>query len=61
MGLSRMKVTHLAIYAPIFDKWARDNFSPEQHRLLKTFFSDKARLLFHQKQVAVYALNPIQG
>ena len=60
-GLSRMKVTHLAICAPIFDKWARDNFSPEQHLLLKTFFSDKARLLFHQNQVAVYALNPIQG
>ena len=60
-GLSLMKVTHLAIYAPIFDKWARDNFPPEKHRLLKTFFSDKARLLFHQNQVAVYALSPIKG
>lgn len=60
-GLSRMKVTHLAIYAPIFDKWARDNFPPEKHRLLKPFFSVKARLLFHQNQVAVYELCPGKG
>jgi hypothetical protein len=59
-GLSRMKVTHFAIYAPIFDKWVRDNFPSEKHRLLKTFFSDKATLLFHQNQVAVYALSPIK-
>jgi hypothetical protein len=57
-GVLRMKVTHLAIYAPIFDKWARDNFSPEQHRLLKTFFLAKARLLFHMNQVAIYELGP---
>jgi hypothetical protein len=59
--LSRMKVTHLVICAPIFDKWAKDNFSTDQQRLLKAFFSDKTKLLFHQSQVAVYVLSPISG
>jgi hypothetical protein len=60
-GLSRMKVTHLAVYAPIFDRWARDNFSAYQRHLLKSFFSGKTRLLFHQNQVGVYELGPCKG
>jgi 4-amino-4-deoxy-L-arabinose transferase-like glycosyltransferase len=60
-GLSRIKVTHLAIYAPLFDKWAQDNFSAEQHHLLKRFFSDEAKVLFYQNQVGVYVLGPVHG
>lgn len=55
-GLREAGITHLLICHTIFDKWIKDQVTPEERGLLKTFFERHVKLLFIKQGYGVAGL-----
>jgi hypothetical protein len=51
--IRKMGITHFLIRHDLFIKWSTDNLTPGQRRLLREFFKDHVRLLYHKARYSI--------
>ncbi len=55
-SLKKMGITHILVSLPLFDKWVKENCSPDKQEMLKTFLSEYTVPLYYENGIGLNML-----
>lgn len=55
-SLKKIGITHILVSLPVFDRWVKENCSPDKQGMLKTFFREKTRPAFYKNGIGLNIL-----
>ncbi len=58
LSLKHERITHLAIYVELFERWVSRMFDSDKYQLLNDFFRTRTKLLYSGSGVAVFEILP---